>query len=99
MTESLLGSRTSSELPMRKPVRGWLQHGAKAFAVVCGAVSGGLVVLDFDVVGTCSRWADAVGDLARSLDIEAAIVSIVGSIRPRVIVDYMRLTMNVYTDP
>jgi hypothetical protein len=35
---------------------------AKAFAAVCGEVSGGLLCLDFDADGVYERWRDEVGD-------------------------------------
>ena len=50
-------------------VRRWFAgpQAAQAFAVVCGKVSGGLLVLDFDAPEFCKRWADAVGDSANGL--------------------------------
>lgn len=44
--------------------------GAGAYAAVGGAVSGGLVVLDFDVPGFYGRWCDAVGTLSDGLPVQ-----------------------------
>jgi hypothetical protein len=51
-------------------VRRWFASGAKAIAVVGGAVSGGLLALDFDAPGFCERWADAVSELANGLPVQ-----------------------------
>ena len=48
-------------------VRGWFAAGAKSFAVVCGGISGGLLVLDFDVERFYLAWVRAVGSLADGL--------------------------------
>ena len=45
----------------------WLASGIQSIAVVCGAVSGGLEILDFDVEGYYERWIEAVGDAASGL--------------------------------
>jgi len=40
---------------------------AAGFAAVCGEVSGGLTILDFDVAGFYERWAALAGELAQTL--------------------------------
>lgn len=45
----------------------WLSRGIQSIAVVCGAVSGGLEILDFDVEGYYERWITAVGDMSEGL--------------------------------
>ena len=50
-------------------VRRWAQS-CYAFAVVCGKVSGGLLVLDFDVAGFYPAWRKAVGSLADDLPVQ-----------------------------
>lgn len=42
-------------------------HSLAGFAVVCGGVSGGLTIIDFDVDGFYERWAALVGELAQAL--------------------------------
>jgi hypothetical protein len=59
-----------SEAADEATVRQWVAAGSEAFAVVGGAVSGGLLVLDFDGVGVYQRWASAVGELARGLPVQ-----------------------------
>lgn len=51
-------------------VRGWFNNGAQSFAVVGGAVSGGLLVLDFDVARLYQQWQVDVGDLAEGLPVQ-----------------------------
>jgi hypothetical protein len=48
-------------------VRGWIAAGARAFAAVCGAVSGGLYAIDFDEARFYDQWQATVGELADSL--------------------------------
>jgi hypothetical protein len=49
----------------------WFERGgARAFAVVCGAISGGLGVLDFDVEGFYEQWLSRVGELADGLPLQ-----------------------------
>ncbi len=48
-------------------VAGWFENGCEAFAVVCGAVSGGLLILDFDEPRFYDAWKVAVGPLADGL--------------------------------
>lgn len=48
----------------------WLNSGLKAFAVVGGAVSGGLLVIDFDSVRCYEAWMHRVGNLADGLPIQ-----------------------------
>jgi len=45
----------------------WFGSDDVGFAVVCGAASGNLAVLDFDSEGAYEDWCDAVGDLADAL--------------------------------
>jgi hypothetical protein len=56
-------------------VNGWVNAGVKAFAVVCGRISGGdddheLLILDFDEPGFYDAWLEAVGDLADGLVVQ-----------------------------
>lgn len=51
-------------------LRMWQEQGIQAFAVVCGEVSGGLLVLDFDVARFYEAWCEAVGDLADGLPVQ-----------------------------
>lgn len=51
-------------------VRRWFASGCQAYAVVCGKVSSGLLVLDFDAQGFYERWAAAVGELAAGLPVQ-----------------------------
>jgi hypothetical protein len=48
-------------------VRRWFAAGTQAFAVVCGKVSGGLLVLDFDVPRFFGVWHSEAGELAAGL--------------------------------
>jgi len=51
-------------------VRAWFSGGAESFAVVGGAVSGGLLILDFDVARLYQQWQVDVGDLAEGLPVQ-----------------------------
>lgn len=52
----------------REQVKRWArQHQVAGFAAVCGEVSGGLTILDFDVAGFYERWAALAGELAQTL--------------------------------
>jgi hypothetical protein len=52
----------------REEVKEWGRKNFVAgFAVVCGEVSGGLTIIDFDVDGFYERWAALVGELAQAL--------------------------------
>jgi hypothetical protein len=51
-------------------VRGWVAAGIKSFALVGGGISGGLLVLDFDVPRFYDAWRVAVGDLADGLPVQ-----------------------------
>lgn len=51
-------------------VHRWCMSGIRAFAVVCGKVSGGLLVLDFDAPGFYEQWTAAVGPLANGLPVQ-----------------------------
>ena len=50
-----------------KLLRRWFADGKKGVAVVCGRVSAGLVIRDFDDMGAYDRWAQDHPELARSL--------------------------------
>jgi putative DNA primase/helicase len=54
----------------RTTVRGWFDRGVKAFAVVGGKVSGGLVIMDFDEARFFDVWKDLVGELIDTLVIQ-----------------------------
>ncbi len=45
-------------LPTEAEVREWFSNGDKNMAVVCGAVSGNLTILDFDQVKAARAWAE-----------------------------------------
>jgi hypothetical protein len=51
-------------------VRRWFAAGIQAFAVVCGKVSGGVLVIDNDDSRFYEAWRSAVGDLADGLVVE-----------------------------
>ena len=53
--------------PTMKQLREWFGAGRRNLAVVCGAVSGGLVIRDFDKPGVYEAWADSHPDLAKTL--------------------------------
>ncbi len=48
----------------------WLAAGTQALAVVCGKVSGGVEILDFDIEGYYERWIGVVGELGSSLPVQ-----------------------------
>ena len=48
-------------------VRMWCKRGCKAVAVVCGKVSGGVLIIDFDVARFYDAWLAKVGSLASGL--------------------------------
>jgi Bifunctional DNA primase/polymerase, N-terminal len=48
-------------------VRGWFAKSDKGVALVCGAVSGGLAVRDFDRLDAYDQWTSGHGDLAITL--------------------------------
>lgn len=50
--------------------RRWFSAGCEAYAVVCGAVSGGLVVIDCDEPEFYERWRTAASDLADGLPVQ-----------------------------
>jgi putative DNA primase/helicase len=56
-----------SEIASEDEVRRWVSAGVKAFAVVGGKISGGLLILDFDIARFYDAWCLAVGDLAGGL--------------------------------
>ena len=49
---------------------GWFDAGAKSFAVVGGAISGGLLIFDFDVERFYHAWKAAIGDMADDLPVQ-----------------------------
>jgi hypothetical protein len=51
-------------------LKAWARSGLEAFAAVCGAVSGGLEILDFDEPGFYEAWSDRVGELANGLVVQ-----------------------------
>jgi DNA-binding MarR family transcriptional regulator len=57
-------------------LRGWIAKGAQALAAITGEISGGLEVLDFDVIETTGEWlypewAEDANDLAYGLPSQA----------------------------
>lgn len=57
-------------LPTPDELRRWLSGGVKAFAAVCGPISGGLLILDFEFEDYFHRWHQEVGELADALTIQ-----------------------------
>ena len=54
-----------SERSTPEQIKEWAdQEDVAGFAAVCGEVSGGLTIIDFDVTGFYERWAVLAGDLA-----------------------------------
>ena len=52
----------------REQVERWARfHSLAGFAAVCGEVSGGLTIIDFDVPGFYEKWAALAGELAQTL--------------------------------
>src|SRR6185437_11099571 len=56
-----------SEIADAATLNKWLTPRLAACAAVCGKVSGGLCILDFDVPDFYHRWLEAVGNLADGL--------------------------------
>jgi hypothetical protein len=55
----------------REQIEGWARRPYVAgFAVICGKVSDGLIILDFDVAGFYERWAALAGELVLVLPIQ-----------------------------
>lgn len=48
----------------------WASSDIEALAAVCGKVSGGLLILDFDVPEVFPKWRSAVGMLAKDLPVQ-----------------------------
>ena len=59
-----------SQIADEATVRSWFERGCKAFAVVCGDVSGGLLVLDFDEPRFYEAWRVSVGARADGIPIQ-----------------------------
>lgn len=59
-----------SRRPEPRELKSWFGASVKALAIPCGRVSGGLLVLDFDVEGFYGEWAAAAGDLADGLPVQ-----------------------------
>ena len=59
-----------TEIADEATVRRWCESGIKSFGVVCGNVSQGLLVLDFDVAAFYEMWILGVGELARGLPVQ-----------------------------
>jgi putative DNA primase/helicase len=59
-----------SEIADEATVRNWFGRGCKAFALVCGDVSGGLLVLDFDEPRFYEVWRASVGARADGIPIQ-----------------------------
>ena len=51
-------------------VRGWIDSGARAIAMVCGEISGDITILDFDEPGFLERWTELVGHLWNGLPLQ-----------------------------
>jgi hypothetical protein len=51
-------------------LRAWFAAGLKSFAIIGGAVSGNLLILDFDVERFYHAWLSLVGDLAEGLPVQ-----------------------------
>lgn len=49
---------------------GWCASDLGAYAVVCGEVSGGLIILDFDVPRLYDAWRQAAGELASNVVVQ-----------------------------
>ena len=47
-----------------------LRRGPTGVAAVCGQVSGGLLILDFDVAEFYENWCEAVGEMANGLPVQ-----------------------------
>ena len=56
-----------SQRPDDATLRDWFAAGGKGLAIVCGQVSGGLIVRDFDQQAAYNRWASDHADLAGKL--------------------------------
>ena len=56
--------------PTEADVRRWIDGGCKSLAAVCGKVSGGLLILDFDEARFFDPWRAAVGEPADGLPVQ-----------------------------
>ena len=56
-----------SHIASEEEVRKWFSGGVQAYAGVCGAISGGLLIFDFDVPRFYELWIERVGELAADL--------------------------------
>ncbi len=59
-----------SRRPEPRELKSWFGASVKALAIPCGRVSGGLLVLDFDVEGFYGAWTEAAGELADGLPVQ-----------------------------
>jgi hypothetical protein len=58
-------------LPEDRELKAWFGSGkVKAMAIVCGAISGGLLVIDFDVPGYFEEWKEMAGNLVDGLPVQ-----------------------------
>ena len=55
----------AQRLPTDEELVHWFSDDSNNIGIVCGAVSGGLVVLDFDYAPNLSRFLDFAADLKR----------------------------------
>ncbi|MEQ8847991.1 AAA family ATPase [Botrimarina sp.] len=59
--------RYQSERPSREDLSGWWGADSYGIGIVCGAVSGGLLVLDFDEGSAFEQWRAMAGELCPEL--------------------------------
>ena len=58
------------EPPTPEVVRGWFSAGCQSVAGIGGKVSGGLLIIDFDVAQFYDAWREQVGSLADGLPVQ-----------------------------
>ena len=56
--------------PTAEVVKGWFSRGCKSVAGIGGRVSGGLLIIDFDVARFFDTWREQVGTLADGLPVQ-----------------------------
>lgn len=68
------GDRTwatfQKQIADEETLRAWFSDGKAGLAIVCGAVSGGLLVLDHDILRFYDAWLQNVGELVDGLPIQ-----------------------------